>query len=134
MAARATPHPAPPVPQPGPRPRASAPVLILSGLAMLFAAWAARDVLLPVLLAMFFALIANPLLRALRRLRIPTFAAAVLLLGAGIVLVVLLGRQLAAPATEWIQQLPSELQVLTPKLQQVTGPMQQASEAAATVA
>src|SRR5690606_24416514 len=114
--------------------RASTPVLIIAALALLFAAWAARDVLLPVLLAMFFALVGNPVLRTLRSLRIPAFAVAVLLLGTGIVLALLLGRQLAAPAAEWMQQLPSELQVLTPKLQQVTGPMQQASEAAATVA
>ena len=57
-----------------------------------------------------------------------------LLLGTGLVLAVLLGRQLVAPAAEWMQQLPSELQLLTPKLQQMTGPMQQASEAAASVA
>ena len=83
---------------------------------------------------MFFALIGNPVLRLLRRARIPVFLGAVLLLGTGLVLAVLLGRQLVAPAAEWMQQLPSELQLLTPKLQQMTGPMQQASEAAASVA
>ncbi len=55
-------------------------------------------------------------------------------LGTGLVLAGLLGRQLVEPAAEWMQQLPSELQLLTPKLQQMTGPMQQASEAAASVA
>lgn len=110
------------------------PVLVLATLAVLFATWAAREVLVPVLLAMFLALIASPLLRGLRRLRIPNFLGALLLLGAGLVLAVMLGRQLAAPAAEWMQQLPSELQVLVPKLQQVTAPMQQASEAAANVA
>src|SRR5690554_7569004 len=83
---------------------------------------------------MFFALIANPLMRVLRRLRIPRFFAAAMVLGAGLLLAAMLGRQLVAPAAEWMQQLPRELQVLTPKLKQVTGPMQQASEAAATVA
>ena len=128
-------HDAPqPAATPAPRPRASIPTLVIATLAVLFATWAARDVLLPVLLAMFLALIGNPLLRALRRLRIPPFIAAALLLVTGIVLALMLGRQLVAPAAEWMQQLPSELQVLTPKLQQMTGPMQQASEAAATVA
>lgn len=127
-------HDAPqPAATPAPRPRASIPALVIATLAVLFATWAARDVLLPVLLAMFLALIGNPLLRALRRLRIPPFIAAALLLVTGIVLALMLGRQLVAPAAEWMQQLPSELQVLTPKLQQMTGPMQQASEAAATV-
>ena len=125
----------PPAPAlPAARPRASIPVVILATLACLFTAWAARDLLLPVLLAMFFALIGNPVLRLLRRARIPVFLGAMLLLGTGLVLAVLLGRQLVAPAAEWMQQLPSELQLLTPKLQQMTGPMQQASEAAASVA
>ena len=116
------------------RPRASVPVLVLATLAVLFTAWAAREVLVPVLLAMFLALIASPLLRGMRTLRIPNFVGAALVLVVGLALAVMLGRQLAAPAAEWMQQLPSELQLLTPKLQQVTGPMQQASEAAASVA
>ncbi|MGO1542339.1 MAG: AI-2E family transporter [Luteimonas sp.] len=129
------PQPTPPAAPPAaPRPRASIPAVVLATLAVLFTAWAARDLLLPVLLAMFLALLGNPVLRALRRLRIPVFVGAVLLLAAGIALALMLGRQLVAPAAEWMQQLPSELQVLTPKLQQMTGPMQQASEAAASVA
>lgn len=119
---------------PAERPPASMPVLVLATLAVLFVAWAAREVLVPVLLAMFLALIASPLLRGMRRLRIPNFLGALLLLAAGLVLAVMLGRQLVAPAAEWMQQLPSELQLLAPKLQQVTAPMQQASEAAANVA
>ncbi|MGY0634702.1 AI-2E family transporter [Luteimonas sp. A478] len=129
------PAPSPAAPTaPEPRPRASIPVVILATLAVLFAAWAARDLLLPVLLAMFFALIGNPAMRLLKRAHIPSFPGALLLLGTALVLTALLGRQLVAPAAEWMQQLPSELQLLTPKLQQMTGPMQQASEAAATVA
>lgn len=128
------PSPATPAAHPGPRPRASIPVVLLATLGVLFAAWAARDLLLPVLLAMFFALIGNPAMRLFRRARIPAFPATVLLLGTAVVLTVLLGRQLVAPAAEWMQQLPSELQLLTPKLQQMTVPMQQASEAAASVA
>lgn len=127
----------PPADGPAPdteRPRASVPVLVLATLAVLFTAWAAREVLVPVLLAMFLALIASPLLRGMRKLRIPNFVGAALVLVVGLALAVMLGRQLAAPAAEWMQQLPSELQLLTPKLQQVTGPMQQASEAAASVA
>lgn len=132
MGSAEQPPPAPALP--AARPRASIPVVILATLACLFTTWAARDLLLPVLLAMFFALIGNPVLRLLRRARIPVFLGAMLLLGTGLVLAVLLGRQLVAPAAEWMQQLPSELQLLTPKLQQMTGPMQQASEAAASVA
>ena len=129
-------HPPPtdgPAAQPE-RPRASLPVVVLATLAVLFATWAARDVLIPVMLAMFLALIASPLIRGLRRLHIPNFVGAALVLVGGLALAVMLGRQLVAPAAEWMQQLPSELQLLSPKLQQVTAPMQQASEAAASVA
>lgn len=68
---------------PRPRPRASAPLVVLATLAVGFTLWAAQDVILPVLLAAFFALIGNPLIRLLRRLYVPRFLAAVLVLVAG---------------------------------------------------
>ena len=95
-AAQETPPPGA-VPEPE-RPRASMPVLVLATLAVLFTTWAAREVLVPVLLAMFLALIASPLLRGMRRIHVPLFAGALLVLVAGLVLAVMLGRQLAAPA------------------------------------
>jgi predicted PurR-regulated permease PerM len=57
--------------------------------------WAAQAVLLPILLAMFFALVGNPILRALRRIWIPRFIGALLVLLVGLAAAAMLGRQLA---------------------------------------
>ena len=56
-----------------PRPRASGAALVLAVLAVGYTLWATQDLILPVLLAMFFALVGNPILRVLQRLRIPRF-------------------------------------------------------------
>ena len=69
---------------PRPRPRASAPLVVLATLAVGFTLWAAQDVILPVLLAAFFALIGNPLIRLLRRLYVPRSVAALLVVVGGI--------------------------------------------------
>src|SRR5690606_9224493 len=44
------------------RPRASTPLVVLATLAIGYTLWAAQDVILPILLAVFFALIGNPLI------------------------------------------------------------------------
>src|SRR5690606_39317461 len=121
-------------PAPPPRPRASTALVVLATLAVGSTLWAAQAVLLPVLLAMFFALVGNPLLRGLRRLWIPRFLGALLLLVAGLAATVMLGRQLVVPASEWVQQAPRELRLLTPKIKRMTEPMQQANQAAQTFA
>lgn len=125
--------PAEPPPQ-TPRPRAPTALLVLAVLAVGYTLWAAQGLILPVLLAMFFALLGNPILRGLRRLFIPRFVGALLLLVLGIAGAVVLGRQLVAPAGEWMQQIPKELRVLAPKLRQMTQPMQQANKAAESFA
>ena len=63
-----------------PRPRASTALLVLAVLAVGYTLWAAQALILPVLLAMFFALIGNPIIRLLQRLRIPRFVGALLVL------------------------------------------------------
>lgn len=129
----ATPNGTEPTPRP-PRPRASMAVLVLAVLAVGYTFWAAQDLIRPVLLAMFFALIGNPILRGLRRIYIPRFIGALLLLVLGLAGATLLGRQLVGPAGEWMQQIPKELRVLAPKLREMTQPMQQANRAAESFA
>src|SRR5690606_23451425 len=126
--------PAPLPPAPPPRPRASTALVVLATLAIGYTLWAAQAVLLPVLLAAFFALIGNPILRGLRRLWIPRFIGALLVLLLGLAATVMLGRQLVAPASEWMQQAPRELRLLAPKIKQMTQPMQRANQAAESFA
>jgi len=124
--APATGEPQPPLP----RPRASAALVVLVTLAVGYTLWAAQEVLLPVLLAAFFALVGNPVIRLLRRLYLPRFLAALLVLLGGMSGAAVLGQQLLVPAMAWTQESPRELRKLAPKLRELTRPMQEANRAA----
>lgn len=132
--------PAPPVPAspasgtPPPRPRAPAAIVLLAVLAVGYTLWAAQALILPVLLAMFFALVGNPVLRLLRRLYIPRFVGAAMLLSLGLYGTYVLGRELFEPATEWLAEAPRELRQLGEKLEDFTRPVKQANEAAEDIA
>ena len=121
--------PAAPAPPP-PRPRASAPVLVLATLAGGYTLWAAQDLLLPVLLAMFFALVGNPIIRVLRRLYVPRFLGALIVLLGGMAVTGLLAQKMLPSAMEWAQQAPREMRQLAPKLRELTKPVQDANKAA----
>jgi predicted PurR-regulated permease PerM len=118
----------------GHRPRASAAQLVLATLACVFALWITRDVLIPLLLAMFFALIGNPIIRMLKRLYVPRFVGAMIVLGAGLTLAGVLVDQLVEPASAWVHQAPTELRQLAPKLRTLLKPMQEANTAAQSLA
>jgi len=117
-----------------PRPRASTALLVLAVLAVGYTLWAAQALILPVLLAMFFALVGNPIIRLLQRLRIPRFVGALMVLVLGIYSAVMLGRELVEPAGEWIREAPREMRELTPKLRNFAKPMQEANRAAENIA
>ena len=135
---------APPVPPPAdpggaaaapsPRPRSSPAALVLATLAVGFTLWATQDLLLPILLAAFFALIGNPILRALRRLYVPRFLGAAGVLAGGIAAAVLLGSLLADPAGDLFRQLPREMRQLAPKLREFAKPVQEAKKGAENIA
>ena len=116
------------------RPRASGAALVLATLAVGFTLWAAQDLVLPVLLAMFLALIGNPIIRGLQRVFVPRFVGALLVLVVGLAGTFALGNQLIEPAGEWIRQVPREMRELAPKLKKMAQPMQAANEAAQDIA
>ena len=107
---------------------------MLATLAVGYTLWAAQDLLLPILLGMFFALVGNPIIRFLQRLHVPRFVAALVLVIGGITGAVLLGNQLVVPASDWFRDVPKELRELTPKLRQLAKPMQDANLAAQNIA
>lgn len=117
-----------------PRPRSSTAAIVLATIAVGTVLWLAQGLVLPVLLAMFFALIGNPIIRLLRRLWIPRFLAALLVLCGGLLLAGALGNQLVEPAGEWMRQAPKELKELAPKLRAMTRPVQEANRAAENLA
>lgn len=116
------------------RPRASAALVVLVCLAVGYTLWAAQDLLLPILLGMFFALVANPIIRLLKKLWVPRFLAALIVVVGGIAGAVALGSQLIVPAGDWFRDVPRELRDLTPKLRQLAKPMQDANRAAENIA
>jgi predicted PurR-regulated permease PerM len=117
-----------------PRPRASMALMVLATLAVGFTLYAVQELFLPVLLAMFFALVGNPIIRLLQRLWIPRFVGALLVLVLGIAGTFQLGRQLVTPAGEWIRQVPSQMRDLAPKLRTLVKPVREAGKAAENIA
>lgn len=114
--------------------RSNVAINLLAVLGTIAACWLARDLLVPVLLAAFFALIVSPLVTLLRRIWIPRWlAAAVVVLGA-MVLVGGLGSLMIEPAAGWIRKAPEELRQLAPKVRKLVGQVDQANRAAAAIA
>ena len=117
-----------------PRPRASMAMLVVAVLAVGYTLWAAQDLVLPILLAMFFALIGNPIIRLLQRAWVPRFISALLVLTLGIAGTVLLAQQLVEPTSEWMREVPRELREITPKLRSLIKPVREANQAAEDIA
>lgn len=127
-----------PAAEPAPEPlrprRARGPLMLLAVLAALFACWAARDLLIPIMLAAFFSTIGSPIVSRLRRLWIPRWLGALGLVAGGLALSVLLATQLAPAAAEWIRNAPHELRQEIPKLRELVKPVEEANRAAASLA
>lgn len=109
-------------------------LVVLAVLGVAYTLWAAQDLLLPVLLAAFFALIGNPILRALRRVYVPRFVGALMVIVAALTLTFALGRQLVQPAGQWIREAPQQVGKIMPKLQKMAKPVQAANKAAENIA
>lgn len=116
------------------RPRSSYAAIVLASLSVGFTLWATQDLLLPIVLAMFLALIGNPILRFLQKLYLPRFLGAIALLSAGLAGTILLGSLLAEPATDLVHKMPRELRELAPKLRRVIKPVQDAKKGAENIA
>ena len=125
----ATPTPASP-----PRPRSSTAAIVLATLAVAYTLWATQELLLPVLLAMFFALIGNPIIRTLEKIHIPRFVGALAVLSSGLACAVLLGSLMAEPAGKLMREVPQELREIAPKLRAVVKPVQDAKKGAESIA
>ncbi len=93
-------------------------------LAAFYTLYFARAFFLPIVLALLLSLLLLPVVRLLRRLRLPEPA------GAAVVLLVLLGAlgfgvyELAGPAAEWTQKAPQSLRQIERKLRQLKKPVQ----------
>jgi predicted PurR-regulated permease PerM len=110
--------------------------LALTGLFVLAAFYTlyfARAFFFPIVLALLLDFLLSPLIRALKRARIPEP------LGAILVMICLLGAaggaayELVGPAREWISKLPSSMQAAQSRLRQIRKPVEQVSKTAEQV-
>ncbi|MEP6908715.1 MAG: AI-2E family transporter [Pseudoxanthomonas sp.] len=124
-----------PPPTPTETSKPSFPALtVLAVLAVLAAAWLARDVLIPVFVAVFLAILSYPVVRGLKRLWIPTWLGAVFVVVGTVAGGVGLVSVLAKPAGHWIQDAPSQFHQLAPKFRTLTRQVDAANRAAVSIA
>jgi predicted PurR-regulated permease PerM len=89
----------------------------LLALALLYTLYFAKTLLLPMVVALLFALLLSPLVGVFKRFHVPrTVSALILLMAIGVPLG-LLGTQLADPAKKWVQLLPELSASVTEQLQ-----------------
>jgi predicted PurR-regulated permease PerM len=96
---------------------------ILAVLAIFYTLYFARAVLFPLVLAFVFGLLLRPVVRRLKRLYVPEAigAAAVVLLVLGVLLFG--GMTLVAPASQWIEDLPRNLEQASVRLKPLQRPL-----------
>ena len=89
-------------------------------LAVLYALYSARSLLLPIAVALFFSLLLSPLVSGLKRLHVPRSLSSVLLLcllgGPFVVLTI----ELAEPAQKWLEKLPELTETVTEGLTDIS--------------
>jgi predicted PurR-regulated permease PerM len=107
---------------------------VIAVIAVLGLSYVARELIVTVLLAMFLALVANPIVSRLRRMYIPRWIGALIVVLGGLGLTVAGAVTLARPATVWVMQAPTELRQLAPKLRSLVRQVDEANKAAASIA
>jgi predicted PurR-regulated permease PerM len=110
-----------------------APVRLIALIVSLAACWLASSLLIPVMLAMLLALLANPLVTRLRKVWIPRWLGSLVVVVGGLVMTVWLSSLLIGPAADWVKQAPTELRQLAPKIKKITRQVEQANKAAASI-
>lgn len=109
-------------------------VHLLALLVAIAACWAARELVVPILLALFLALVANPPVSRLERWRVPRWIGAFFVVIGGVVLALTIASQAVAPAAEWVQRAPRELRDVAPTLKSLSRKVDEANKAAASFA
>ena len=92
-------------------------------LAMLTAAYVARDIVLPMIFAIMLNLLMQPALGALERLRVPRALGSILLILVVIATIVGLGAAVSGPAEAWIAKLPEGIPRIEERLRFLDAPI-----------
>ena len=106
-------------------------VLVLA--VLLYTCYFAASLILPVVLAAFFAMLLSPLVKRAPLRFLPRGVAAVLLVGALLGSLGAIGVFVAGPAGDWASKVPFALREAAPRLQQMVQPLHAARRATATL-
>ncbi len=106
-------------------------VLVAGG--VLYTCYFARELILPILLAAFFALLLSPLMRRLVRPWLPRWVAALLLMSLFFATIAGIANALYPSAAEWAARAPQVLREATPKLKALVRPVVEASKVGASL-
>jgi predicted PurR-regulated permease PerM len=110
--------------------------LALTGLlvlAVLYTLYFARAFLFPIVLAVLLDFLLSPIIRALKRARIPEPVGAALVLVVGLGLLGGVIYSLADPARAWISRAPASIHRIETQLRSIRGPVEQVSRTAERV-
>ena len=94
-------------------------IKIIAILAVLYTLQVARDVILPITLALIFALLLAPAVSRLQTIGLPRSLAAIILMTIGLGVISTAVYALASPASEWLQRVPEAISVLRDQLSNV---------------
>ena len=101
---------------------------VLATLALLYTIYFAKSLLMPVVVALFFALLLSPLVNALKRFLVPRSVSAVLILALIGGPMALLGSQLAEPAQRWAEAIPRLADKLSDEVDDLTDKLSSQAE------
>jgi len=94
----------------------------------------AKDIMVPIVLALLLSLLLSPLVTFLEeRLRLPRALGSLLVLGLVVTATVFGAMQLAQPAQKWLASAPATMQSMQSRLLSFKEPMRQAVEAGRTI-
>ena len=98
-------------------------------LACLCSLYVAREFLIPIVLAIVFTFLFNPVVRALNRLRIPLFAASAVVIVGFFACIVLMFYELSGPLADWMDRIPEISAKLNQQLDHFKSPVQKVTQA-----
>lgn len=102
-------------------------------LAMLYTLHFARSFVLPIVIAVLFDFLLSPIVRALKRLRIPEPIGAAMVMIVLVGTVVVAGMRLAPAASGWVARAPATFDRVEARLSDLRRPVERVSEAARQV-
>jgi predicted PurR-regulated permease PerM len=98
-------------------------ILTLVSLAILYSAYYASGILIPITLSILFTLVLQPCVRFFSAFKIPSVLSAALIVGSMVGLIIFGVYRLAAPANQWLERMPELLGTAEAKFKPLREPL-----------